>query len=307
MFRQIPQETVFTTSDRSITDERQPKRCWVDPNKKNRYHFRYPTNWSSMNMDNFVIGIRDLYITQRFKHLELTIAIHVWVNDTVNNTTYEKIDLYHELSIDVMFGDAKTLQTITSAITKMAEENSVNFKGKIPHIEYRDEIVATHGYADNPNGNGRISTFNIQTYYNDLPEDFRTISELNDDGETFKIYDTYSLTFEIVEINDEARKFFHYEGDTRTNQADPIITYNVYDYNSCILYSSLSTIDDDLFLGHTRQYAINPPKYYEVKNSNKSFWVELYATSDHTAPVYLNDGDDLYIEAQLITTNAAII
>ena len=309
MQRQIPQEVLFKTNSLS---------SWQDPTKKNRYHFKFPINWTTSAQKEAIIGIRSLYIVPSYKRAMLTVRASIQYHETPGGLGwYELEDTVVHIMVSKFFDDNIRLVDFTTKINDAFKEE---FKPDIPGIELARPLRCHYQYVVK-NEFEHDCQFVIESPYNMLDESKRAEVIGEESGENYYRY--HRVKFEIEEINEDAITLLHFATDAAgtvidprgddasdpngTYKTDSIVTHGVYDYNQCILYSNLAYMDEDSFLGHTRRHVINPIKYYELKNNNQSFWVDLYAAGNHKVAIELNKGDALYIEAQLLMTNEAVL
>jgi len=129
-------------------------------------------------------------------------------------------------------------------------------------------------------------------------------NELHEEIRGYYIYDsqtsyTYYFNYDVVCVNDDSISLFETDKE-RINEKGPIYFNDIWDRNACILFSNISEHTDDGYLGHTRKQQLTNIKYYEINNNNRTFWVDLFATCDHKAPVILPQKDELFIEVQLL-------
>ena len=297
---QIPQETLFKTNSLS---------SWRDPTKKNRYHFKFPNNWITTAQKDSIVGIRSLYIIPSYKHILIDIKVNViyldhssfeWQVDPIDNIVVrtEMLILENLKLIDI-------LKQININISEQFKPESIIFDSN--YLSFLKCFVYNKTISESEHD----LQFIIKSDYNEMSVDERS-KEVVINNVTYNRQ--YMIAFEIDEINDEARALFHFEVDDNGNVigrdgdiTDPFITHGLYDYNECVVYSDLACMTEDSFLGHTHHYAFTPIKYYELKNNNQSFWVDLYSASDNKVAVELNKDDNLYIEAQLLMSNEAVL
>ena len=298
MQRQIPQEVLFRSDSLSTRK---------DSIKKNRFHFKFPNNWVTNPHKEPIIGIRSLYIVPSYKFALISLRVAVYAHDYTNPDWQLVPETECVIKAGKFMDDGMRLYDFVNQLYINMEEQ---FKPNIINIMNARFLRCFYQYKA-INDSEHECQFVIKSDYNELPEDDRTEEVTIND---IKRDRTCLIDFQIEEINDDARNLLHFDVDaagevidSRVNTIDPIVTHNLYDYNQCILYSNLAYMDEDAFLGHTRHYLIEPIKYYELKNNNQSFWVDLYAANDHKAAVELNEGDALYIEARLLMTNEATL
>ena len=301
--RQIPQETVFmSNADTSYQDKL----------VKNRIHFSFPKNWSTNQNKTNIVGIRSMYITKGYRNAE--ISVQVTLNSVDNLSDVQKIES-HTIKIDKFFDDYTPLKDF---ITKLNEKfRSIEWEHlDAPNFEPNLALKCYYEFIlDQENPDFHKSRFVMKSPYNDLPEEDRTVKK----GTSLVEWMIYYFEFQILSVNDDCKQLLKYIEDTRTDDssgkedknkyAQPIYTYDVWDRNSCIIFSNLAYMSEKSFLGHTRKHENKNIKYFELTNNNQSFWVDLFAAVDHKAPVYLPDDgkEELYIEAQLLTSSNAVL
>ena len=289
--KQIPQETVFMSKAETTTQ---------DKIIKNRIHFQFPKNWSTNTFKTNIIGIRSMYITKGYRNATIQLKLTLIIIDLDDNVTEES----YIINVDKFFDDETLLKDF---ITKINDHiQAISWKNMPPNFNqalrcYYDFV------ADDENTDFHKSRFVITSPYNELPEEDRTLNIAGKGGVTSGYI--YHFEFEILSMNEDCKNILNFSNDTREDISKPVYTYNVWDRNSCILFSNLAYMSEKSFLGHTRRHELNEIKYYELTNSNQSFWIDLYAAVDHKAPVYLpkDNKEELYIEAQLLTSDKAVL
>ena len=332
--RQIPLETVFNSNDAN---------SWRDPIIKNRIHFRFPETWTNNVNKDAIIGIRDMFITKGYRKFEAnlgyiirrTTKTYFAAGDIRPSTpiTPPTVDLLTQdlKPITKFFGDEtffknvyEKFKEVIDNYNKSITENNTTYNNifckylksisgfdndQITLIDQNAYLEAEYGFDDN-----HESYFKIHCPYNDLDEDDRTIEEKLT-GQTYEEQQgtgtiwtryTYDIVIVIAGMNDDAKNILNIS--TISIMEHELIFKNIWDRDSCILYSSLSYMSNNSYFGHTRRYALPKIKYFELTSSSKSFWVDLFSTRDHNAPVILpaDNKDELYIEAQLLTSQNAV-
>ncbi len=308
--RQIPLETVvMSNSDNS----------WIDPILKNRIHFRFPDSWTNAIGTFPIVGIRDIFITKSFRHAVMKLKYSLSNDDGVVKTGF--------IHIEKFFDDETLLKDLVNTLNE-----------KLHSIAFSDEFVEVEGgwtseqldvisntnfitsyfeYVEDPvDKNIHYNRFVIESPFNNLPEATRTKSSslLISSSEyhmTFEFIDPTVNTTEYTnnDFNSDAQVLLNYTSELIRESSEPMYFNKVWDRKSCVINSNISSKTDSSYLGHARQTSLPMIKYYDITSSNKSFWVELYATCDHKAPVYLpSDGkDELYIELQLLTNATPVL
>ena len=104
----------------------------------------------------------------------------------------------------------------------------------------------------------------------------------------------YRIT--ITPLTDDTKAVFGFD-EPKTSWTD--VKIPTWTRHQCFVKSSIALNDKNNILGHTRNDPYTPIKYYRLYCSVKKFWIELYETRYHQAPVVFPDDkrDDLIIEA----------
>ena len=331
--RQIPLETVFNSNDAN---------SWRDPIIKNRIHFRFPDTWTNNVNKDAIIGIRDMFITKGYRKLELQFGYTIRrtiktyfgtgdirpdkpVNTATEFITQDLIPITKFFSDETFFKNVyEKFKEVIDDYNEPITENNTTYNNVLckylKNVSGFDndqkELIDQNAYFESEYGfnNNHESYFKIHCPYNDLDEDDRAI-ESSLSGQTYEGFigtgtiwerDIYDIYIVVAGMNDDAKNILNV---SEVSVMEPELLFrNIWDRDSCILYSSLAYMSNNSYLGHTRRYALPKIKYYELTSSNKSFWVDLFATRDHNAPVILpaDNKDELYIEAQLLTSQQAV-
>ena len=314
--RQLPLETVFmSNSDNS----------WCDSLHPNRIHFRFPDSWSNDISKDAIIGIRDLYITKAFRKVKLNIEWRLlyWRSYVIQKTGGGTESGNHKEPIEVVSGDisiekyiddeTKLKDLMTEMTTKFIDEIKPDVF-KIENYFTDDQIASiqkTRFLQSVFEFNSNDTYFKIESPFNDLDESIRTTNNeftvSNGVGTETK---KYFLQFRIASASDDAINVLHLNSVVGAGFTQyQIVTNKIWDRNSCILYSNLAYMSEQNFLGHTRRESLNKLKYFTITSSNKTFWVDMCATCSHNTPVILpaDKKDELYIEAQLLTSSNAVL
>ena len=292
--RQLPQETVFMSNSSN---------SYVDPLHKERLYFIFPKNWSTNVNKNAIIGIRSIYVTRAFRRCLLTLKQTLKYRD-MNDDNIEVES--HTVTISKFFKDDTLLQDYVAKINDKL--SSVTWSDtNAPLLKETQTLECYYEFYQETDDTHR-SRFIIKSPYNELPESDRTLTQTGTSG----LADdrVYFIEYEIVSINEDCSIVLNYsKPEPHRELTDPIITYDIWDRDACIVYSNLAYMSDHNFLGHTRRYELNSVKYYEINKNNQTFWVDLYSSVDHKCPVYLSSDnkDELYIEAVLLTSANAVL
>jgi hypothetical protein len=291
-----PIETTFMSNS---------KNAQRDPLIKNIIHFKFPETWSlQVSSHHRVIGIRNMFITKAYTRSIIEFSYKLILKSVVKSslpvyTTVEtgmiKISKFFDDStllkeymqkINTKFDSLSFSDIFTPSEGRFTEEQ-INMINQTPFFE------AYFEYVERSNGDHEARVA-FTSPFNELSEDFRFY--YNEQSQTAY---TYYFEYDVKCVNDDAKTLFGTDKVTISDKG-PIYFNNVWDRNACILYSNISEQADSGYLGHTRKYPMSNIKYYEINNNNRSFWIDLFATCDHKAPVILPQKDELFIEVQLI-------
>ena len=287
MLCQVPQETVFMSNSDTATK---------DKLKRNRIHFKFPTNWATEPSKDPIVGIHAMYVSRSYRMVEFTLQVSLSAQN-VTTGNRQCVGTPIMLRITKFFNDATLLKDLIATI--VATFDQISFSTTIPNAYKTPYLRCFYDFVpDDKEPQMHRSRFVIDSPYNTLPEAERS------DGSYI-----YFIEFQIRNPSDDAKIILNYNGDDRDDYATPLYTYNVWDRDSVILFSNIAYMSEQSFLGHTRKYTLVVDKYYRLTNSNQGFWIDMYAAVDHKCPVYLpSDGkDDLYIEARLLTNATRVL
>ncbi len=311
-------------------DNEDKKRRGVKPN---RYEFKFPENWANASKERSIVGLRGLFVMPKYRDVFVGIRVRVFVTNSEAGETEERRELSKtfgygqycdyrtrlrefndsilkeaiKLESETVIIPANSLYALPSGLKMNTDasghpvDTRFQWGDVIPGGKSRIPVLSRFVFVDNPTGEGKTSQYVFECHYNELPEADRTITDTDPTSGDLST-EIYSIQIEVSRMSDDAKEIFHYESDTRTDKSKTLIFQNVYNYDGCALFSNLDSMSEDGFLANTRRDPIIPIKYYELKNSNQTFWVDTYAAFERDAPVYLNPGDALCIEAQLLTS-----
>ena len=276
-----------------------------DPLIKNRIHFKFPETWcNSISEQNRVIGIRNMFITKAYSKPEIRLSYILQLKSVVGSSqpVYTNVKT-GVISVSKFFDDSTLLKEFikkcNTEFDKLSFEDTFvpsefGFsEDKINMINETPFFQSYFEYVEDNNGEHKARIV-FSSPFNELHEEIRG----------YYIYDsqtsyTYYFNYDVVCVNDDSISLFETDKE-RINEKGPIYFNDIWDRNACILFSNISEHTDDGYLGHTRKQQLTNIKYYEINNNNRTFWVDLFATCDHKAPVILPQKDELFIEAQLL-------
>ena len=288
---------------------------WRDPLIPNRIHFKLPEQWYNSS-NNAVIGIRNLFIAKSFKNPIIKFSYDLWKHEEDEPST-----LVHSGSVvcDKYFDDEILLKDFISSQLNPKLDN-LDLYSKLDEQVVSGGIVTSYGftaeqiaellqypflttsfeYVVDPVTGEHYNRFVISSPFNDLPDEKRSYDAINQSTATHYSV-TYHIAYKVELMNSDAQAMFiNQVGGENSFNRDPIYFNHVWDRNSCILFSNIAEQSDSGYLGHTRRQAIPEIKYYKLNGARNSFWVDLFASCDHKAPVILPGSDELIIEAQLL-------
>ena len=301
-----PIETTFMSNS---------KNSMRDPIIKNRIHFKFPETWcNSIPQQNRAIGIRNMFITKAYSRPEIKLSYVLKLKSVVGYGEPVYTDIKTGVINGTKFFDDSTLlkdfiMKINTEFYKMTFEDifvpsesasGAEPEGQIGFTENQIDIInqtpffhSYFEYVEEDNGKHKARVV-FSSPFNELNEEIR--GYYNYDSQTSY---TYYFDYDVAYGNNDAISIFGTDKET-VSPSGPIYFNNIWDRNACILFSNISEHTDDGYLGHTRKYELTNIKYYEINNNNRTFWIDLFATCDHKAPVILPQKDELFIEAQLL-------
>ena len=307
-----PIETAFmSNSDNSRRDTLKP----------NRIYFKLPETWCNSQNDS-VIGIRNIFISKSFKHPILEFNYRLWELVSYPDGTSSSSNIYSaKYTIDKFFDDETMMKDCVKTFNEFL--SLIDITSKLPKyytITENEQTIIHYGLTDNKleiikntallsvsfeyvvdsTTKEHYNRLVISSPFNGLTEETR--SYLDSGAFPSPTTVSYYITFDVTLENTDAQSMFGTKEGSGNGiyNKDPIYFNNVWDRNSCIVYSNISEQSDNGYLGHTRKQSLQAIKYYPIKGNKNTFWVELYSTCDHKAAVILPEGDELIIEAQLL-------
>ena len=287
----IPLETAFMSNS---------SRAWRDPNIKNRIHFRLPDNWVHQISNNSkVIGIRNMFIARSYKHpiIEVTCKlmqeIYTKGSSSTPPTTTEQEVATRRIRIDYFFDYDTELKDYVNHINKMCEtiDFSNNFtvkndnnsagltKDAYETLKQLSNVITYYEYLpDSNNNNFNYSRVVFESPFNTELNDIRSYWTINSMTST-EMCITYFNKFDVVLLNEDAESILKNREGTDNEQS--IYYNNIWDRNSCIVFSNISEECDNGYLGFTRkQGTIAEIKKYNINDRVNTFWIDLYSSKD---------------------------
>lgn len=281
--REVPQEIIFSSL--------KAKKDQVIPN---RYHFRFPEQWSNQLDKDAIIGIRSCYMVKQNRYLVFNLNVKVY---SIDNETQERIDWLKVYSKQHVWLEANETM---EKIPKILEEFwFVNVEGYLFYETLSDEskeLLFNKDLIDCWFLDGKL-------FFGRLPHKNKLIIEDKDGNE-------YECHLEIIlePINDDAKNILNLESQISSID-DELVLDNIYSRHQLYLTSSISNDTEDNFLGHTKKSMYIPIKYYRLTSESKSFWVDLWDTRNHSVKIELpkDNKDIFYIEGIVCFNSSAMI
>ena len=136
MQRQIPQEVLFKSN--SLSTHR-------DVVKKNRYHFKFPINWTTSAQKEAIVGIRSLYLVPCYKKISLTIRASIQYHETPGGLGwYELEETVAHLKVIKFFDDNTHLYDFTNRFNDVVKKY---FNPDIPNIKLGKPLRCHYEYS----------------------------------------------------------------------------------------------------------------------------------------------------------------
>lgn len=293
--RELPQEVMFhLQNSHSYRDQIIP----------NRYWFKYPEQWYLQNSKDPILGIRTIYIARTIRHISF--------NVTVSYHTTDGSQLYYSLTGVTTDSTGNTPLTITFTVDK--------------YLDSDDTIHNLCSVFDNAcstaftNAITNIGEVNLLTDYShpkmtyDIKRTPYSVMSITTpaNSENLKYYIELESQYESVEqwITVDSDSDDMIDMLSETTSTNTSIEYNIlWDHYQCYVRSSITALNTDQFLGHTRSNHYTPIKYYRINAREQCFYVDLYSTRNHNAYVVLPEDnlDDLIIEGVVCFDSSALI
>ena len=301
-YREIPREALFNLID-----------AQHDSIKPNRYWFNCPEEWINRLDKDAIIGIRSIYLTKANRYINFSLHVSLMIDTSLNPSIDPSND-----PLDILFNQPPAeLDSITVNFSEVFD-GSKDFRDMVNSFEstWKAAITNTQStyewkdvdirfwFDTNQNTGCMFSigrTSNRTTTYTDYLGNEVTTLDYHDETSGY----CYKFVISFTPISDSAKNIIYQEFITGSN----VLTFPIWSRYRCYIKSSISEETHDNFLGHTRDSSYSPFKYYRLKSKNKSFWIELYDTRNHSCPVVFPKDklDDLFIEAILCFSSAGMI
>lgn len=188
------------------------------------------------------------------------------------------------------------------------DDNDVQMDG---YYDYTRNCFVETFYAPS---NGRVNDMYKEVVHTDLSVQFdiRPFSKAGKQDNTINIaYDFVDLfnvgkeayqnppemylTYETRDIGNEYQSII-----VRNAKWSPTINfYDVWDRNSCKVYSSIAEQSNHNYLGNSQIY-FSPIKYYKVNATDQRFWIEFYSGRHNKIPIKLPLNESFYVEMQFL-------
>ena len=295
--KEVPYEMTFLLKDAT-----------QDQAIKNRYWFELPITWLDAEVKDPIIGIRSLYTTKtnRFIWYEYYIEL-------ISRASYDSGDEDNYECIDALKGEIMhwldgndTIKPVTDYFNEHWIDHGIKWEGAInkdigedTHNWEKGEIHCHFEYKNNP-------ITDKEDYHNRLCLVFGRgflpdIAWIDDE---YGNSSDYVYRISIMPLNWDTATVFGLDSLEMVSNWSNIIlpTWSRY---QCFVKSSLTDMDKNNILGHTRNDPYNPIKYFRYNINVRKFWIELYETRYSDCPVIIpidksnfnHADDDIIIEA----------
>jgi hypothetical protein len=108
---------------------------------------------------------------------------------------------------------------------------------------------------------------------------------------TFNATAPVKISLELVNVNEDTKNTLSdifdrtYVGVTDSGSQNIMIYASLWDRSNVMVKASFADVDQDNFLGHTRNAIYTPIKYDKITSSDQKFWLEFYSSYEHSKPV----------------------
>ena len=290
----LSSEREFAQSFMFVTTPDANKQSKRDPNIPNRYWFDLPPNWAIQVDKDPIIGIGEIYRTGAIRHVKYHFTLELLdaasglpiEENTVSFTNHLFLRRDDNLSKFVNEFVAEWKETLNAKNVELLAA------GLTPYTTY-DVMIESLMYVE---VNGvivpRIKFDTLDGHW--YPEGGVTR------WQNVKLTSTTSgevvpnLTLRL--LNDDALRLFHSTTKDVSNVFEGAYALTIYpkwDHNPMYIKSSISSLTEDAYLGHTVSTSVARIRYFRISNDTRRIWVELYSARDHrTASVLPDDEQD---------------
>jgi len=278
----------------------QQGRCKRDPNIPNRYWFDLPSNWAAQLDKDPIIGIGEIYRAGAIRHVKYWFCLELYQaasglpieEYTISFTGHSFLGRDNNFSKFVSdflweWGDAYKAKNVV-----------LTAAGLTPYLSY-DILIDSMRYCEMEEGDespwrdGKVAKIIFNTdagHYvpNGLPHE-RWLNHQIPGSTTGEVVP--HLRFEL--LNDDAKRLLYGKLDVSTVTRPRKITFTpLWDHNPMFVKSSISSLTEDSYLGHTVSVSIARIRYFRLSVDTKKIWIELYSARDHKVPSILPDDEE---------------
>ena len=263
-----------------------------DVNIPNRYWFDLPPNWATQVGKDPIIGIGEIYRTGAIRHVKYHFTlelrdviegdvIHPYTISFTGHTFLRRDDNLSKFVNDFVWEwseayKAKNVELLAAGLTP--------YKGydimieSLMYVEVDGVIVPQI----------KFDTLDGHWYPEGTPTRWQNVKLTSSvSGEVEP-----KLTLRL--LNDDALRLFH---STTVGVSDvfvgnyAIIIYPKWDHNPMYIKSSISSLTNDSYLGHTVSTSIARIRYFKLPADARRIWIELYSARDHRVASVLPDDE----------------
>ena len=303
----------------------------IDSEKKWRWWFTFPDSWTTSNIGEKIIGIRNIWLNESRHKFQFILRLQKYLyydNGSGAAEVYEPSMNSLEVKITVWMPIEKDFRVIYFHIIKQLKVAIIeNEKKKDPEqiSFYMDEVDAnindfqldgviepyqnrysfvekmfcrdTHDYPEKEITTPSGEVLNCMTMCK------FSISNYNDD---------FKLVFNVMTEEDVQQGIYN-EGEKNLLPTDTYLVrfdyYDVWDRHSCKLFSSFAVDSNRGYIGNSTVDMI-PIKYFKINSTDKKFYIDFYNSRNINCPSvipYQNDAtgkmimsEQFIIEMQLM-------
>ena len=290
----IPTETAVFSDDGVINDE-----------KKWRWWFTFPDTWTTSNVGEKILGIRNIWLNQSRRKLQYTLKLHKYYyydNGAGAAEIYEPSENYMEVKITSWLPIEKDLRELYSDVIKKLKAAILD------NDQYKDpEQISFHmDDVDDTQSDFQMDgvfepylnrvSFVEKMYCRDT-HDYPIVQKETTGGEVLNCMtmcrfsisdynDDFKLVFNLM-TDEEVEQGIYRPGEKNLFPKDLYVTgfnfFDVWDRHSCKLFSSFAADSNRGYIGNSTVDMI-PIKYFKLNSTDKKFYIDFYNSRNINCP-----------------------
>lgn len=293
----IPIETALFSEDGEI-----------DPEKPWRWWFKFPDIWTTSNLGEKIVGIRQIYLMKNRRNIRYTLKLKKYRYTKTDDAEMIDNDSVNELVVEIISwlpteSDLREIYDNMVRALKVAIEDNEKTK--------TDKQVS---FVMSSSNTGKVD-IQMDGVFQKYQDRYSFVEQIycpnNYQQETIEGIPYYTkCMFKIEDENED----FHLIFNTKQNPLpDEYITemnfYDVWDRHSCKIFSNISSDTKRLYIGNSQVEYANV-KYFKINSTDKKFYIDFYNSRNincpSVIPFYYNKnnniklGEPFVIEMQLM-------